>query len=349
MRTLLVGLLLLPLAQIGIAAQQPAGDPAAGKALWDGANTQCKNCHGNNGEGAYGPDLAGRQLSVAQFRQAVRKPWGVMPAFIESQVSDKEIADLQAYFSGLPGKDAPGPWRFTLPANAAKGHTVVLATAGCGQCHGEFMAGPRSNLGAVNADFEYLKRLVYTHTTAMPEHWKLTEGQPAARVRMGNFNPARLTEAELQEVYNWFKNDLGFRVPMGGQLSAGVTGANGTTYTLNVTNNGVVNRGLTAEDITVLVYVPAGMNVVSATGAGYQGVRADAASKQNAAVWTLPKLVAKERQTYTITVSKPGTKEANLSGAVRWNKPEIKPTPGDAANIAPAPLVAPPAAGAQQQ
>jgi len=57
----------------------PAGDQVAGKALWDGNTTSCKNCHGLKGEGGYGPDLAGRKLTFAQFNHAVMKPWGVMP------------------------------------------------------------------------------------------------------------------------------------------------------------------------------------------------------------------------------------------------------------------------------
>src|SRR5437899_2448967 len=109
MSTLLVTLLLLPLVQGGTAA--PVGDAQAGKALWEGALTSCKNCHGVEGEGGFGPDLAGRKLTVAQFRQAVRKPWGVMPAFIDSQVSDKEIADFVAYLSNLPSPAEPGQWR----------------------------------------------------------------------------------------------------------------------------------------------------------------------------------------------------------------------------------------------
>src|SRR5919108_6636946 len=90
-----VALLLLPLAH-GTALAQ--GNAQAGKALWDGPATQCRNCHGANGEGAFGPDLAGRGLTVAQFIRAVRQPWGIMPAFVESQVSDSEMADLVAYF-----------------------------------------------------------------------------------------------------------------------------------------------------------------------------------------------------------------------------------------------------------
>ena len=63
MRTFLVALalLLFPLAQSHSVAQGgAAGDAAAGKALWDGNQTSCKNCHGAAAEGGFGPDLAGR-------------------------------------------------------------------------------------------------------------------------------------------------------------------------------------------------------------------------------------------------------------------------------------------------
>ena len=57
MKKLFLALLALPLMQ-GMASAQ--GNAQAGKALWDdGGKTQCRNCHGSNGEGAFGPDLAG--------------------------------------------------------------------------------------------------------------------------------------------------------------------------------------------------------------------------------------------------------------------------------------------------
>ena len=66
------------------------GDIQAGKARWESvAENRCQYCHGMKGEGAFGPDLAGRQISFEQFKQAVRKPWGIMPAFPESQISDQ--------------------------------------------------------------------------------------------------------------------------------------------------------------------------------------------------------------------------------------------------------------------
>src|SRR5437764_13218926 len=146
MNAILVALLLVTLTQTGTRAPVP-GDAQAGKALWEGAATQCKNCHGVKGEGAFGPDLAGRQLSVPHFRQAVRKPWGIMPAFTEQQLSDQEIANRVAYFDSLPAAAQPGSWRFDVPAGAPQGQQVLLATVGCGQGHAPPLNGLRAHSG----------------------------------------------------------------------------------------------------------------------------------------------------------------------------------------------------------
>lgn len=332
--TLLVGLLLLPLGQGGTAA--PAGDPETGKTLWEGPGLECRYCHGAAGEGAFGPDLAGRKLTLAQFTHAVRKPWGIMPAFIESQISDREIADLVAYFSSLPSVPQPGRWRREVPAGASRGLEVVT-TVGCIQCHPPTLNNQRTQIGAVNADFEWFKAIVYTHSTAILQHRALLEEAPPARVSMGNFSPSRLPESVLQEIWTYLR-DLGFRAPMAARLSAGVASANGVTYTLNVENFGVRGKGLIAEDLTVTLIVPAGANVVSATGAGYQGVRRDEAAKANVAVWRAPRMTPKDRHTYTITLSQAGTAADNLRGTVSWTKPAVKTGPSDSVTIAPAPL-----------
>src|SRR5262245_35925208 len=65
----------------------PSGDAAAGKTAW--AARRCMRCHGENGEGGFGPDLAGRALTFNQFRQALRKPWGIMPTFNELYTNDQ--------------------------------------------------------------------------------------------------------------------------------------------------------------------------------------------------------------------------------------------------------------------
>ena len=319
----------------GSAAAQ-GGNAQAGKTLWDGPATQCKNCHGGKGEGAFGPDLAGRKLTVAQFRQAVRKPWGIMPAFVESQVSDSELADFVAYFDSLPPVSEPGPWRFEVPANAPRGQQLGLAAFGCFQCHGPTFNGPRQDAGAVGADFEWFKGEVYNHTTAHLNQIKILEEQPPIRIRMGNFSPMRLPESALLEIFNWAK-DMGFRPNVVGQLSAGTPGNGGVTYTLNVENNGLKGKGLNAEDLTISLVVPAGSTVVSTTGAGYQGVKQDAELKAQVAQWRLNRLNTKEKQTYTLTLSRAATAADNVRGNIKWTKPAVKTGPNDQVNIAPAP------------
>ena len=201
MNKLLVAMLLLPLAQ-GAASAQTAGDPAAGKTYWERdapRATACRNCHGLQGQGAFGPDLAGRGLNAAQVKQAVRKPWGIMPAFVESQMSDADAADLAAYFASLPKVAEPGKWRFEPAAGAPPGQATLI-NIGCGQCHGVNLDGPRGNLGAVNADFDYFANLVYNHTTALGQHRALL-GNNATNIDMGNYSRTRLSEGMLRQIY----------------------------------------------------------------------------------------------------------------------------------------------------
>jgi hypothetical protein len=223
---------------------------------------------------------------------------------------------------------------------------------GCAQCHGQTFDMPRALLGGVNADFALFKNIVYTHTTTMPEvEDELRAGNPPPSpppggggnrpppLRMGNFNPMRVSEAQLQEIYDWAKNDIGFRPLMQGRLSAAAMGANGATYTLNLLNNGLKAKGLTAEGLTVDVVVPAGATVVSTTGDGYKGVHMDAQAKANVAEWQIPRMAAKDARVITITLSKPGTNADNVKGTIRWAKPMPKSGPNlDAQNIGPAPL-----------
>lgn len=247
-----------------------------------------------------------------------------------------KIASLAAYFASLPSVGQPGPWRVEVPAGAPYGQQLLIATAGCAQCHGATLDNMRQGAGEVNGDFEWLKKMAYEHTTAMPQHWSLLEEKPN-RLRMGNYSRTRLPESVLQDIWR-FMFDLGLRVRITGQLRDGVPAANGVTYTLNVENDGVRAKGLTAEDLTVTLIIPAGSTVVSATGAGYQGVRRNEQVKADVAVWQLPRLAAKEHESYTVTLSRAATAADNLRGTVRWTKPALKTVPFDTVNIAPAPL-----------
>jgi mono/diheme cytochrome c family protein len=333
MKRLLAALFMLPLGSIAAQAQ---GDAAAGKAIWDSPNTQCKNCHGTNGEGAFGPDLAGRKLTVAQFAHAVRRPWGIMPAFVASQVSDAELANMVAYFDTLPAVATPGKWRFEVPANARPGQVVALSV-GCGQCHGPQLNGPRANMGAVDMDFDWFKSLVYTHTTAFPAHVKRLNENFTLRVRMGNFNPTRVSEGQLREIYDWAK-EIGLRARMVSRLSKGEAGEKGVTYQLSVENGSLPGKGLTVEDPVVRLIIPAGTEVLAATGPGYQGVKMDEQAKANVASWNVSTMAPHAKQNFTITLSKAGTAADNLRGEVVWTRPSVKTGPRDVANIAAAPL-----------
>ena len=336
MKKILLALAMLPLTGGLAAAQQ--GDAAAGKALW-ADELRCKDCHGGVAEGAFGPDLAGRGLSAEQVRQAVRKPWGIMPMFQEVQVSDQEINNLAAYFASMPKPAHPGQWKTEVPANAPAGQRTMIMV-GCGQCHGNVLIGPRDDMGAVNADINWLKTLVYTHVDGIKKHNQtLGTGDGPPRPHMGNFNPDRVTEAELQQILDWVKTDVGFRAAFRGRLTKGEQSDKGVTYKLNVKNLGLAGKGLAAEGITVRLVIPEGAKVVAATGAGYKGVRQDDKEKAQVAEWAWPKAAPQDAQSYTITLSKAGTKADNLRGLIHWDKPMIKPGPtGDEIAIPGAPL-----------
>jgi mono/diheme cytochrome c family protein len=355
MKKIAAALFLFCLTPGAVLAQNAAPDPAAGKTLWEGNNTQCRNCHGKLGEGAFGPDLAGRGLSPAEFQQAVRKPWGIMPGFVDTQISDSDLNNIAAYFASLPKNAAPGDWRYTAEASFPHGQQV-FHDVGCAQCHGPTFDMPRGTLGGLNADFDLFKKLVYTHTAVMRDvDESLAEGNPAPPagaggaprggnrqpppLRMGNFNPTRVTETQLKDIYDWAHGDIGFRPLLQGRLTAGVAAANGVTYTLNLTNNGLKGKGLTAQALTVDLAIPAGSTVAAATGDGYKGVHMDAQAKANVAEWTVPRMAAKDTRSFTITLSKPGTATDNLKGNIRWAKPAPKSGPNlDVQPIGPAPL-----------
>jgi mono/diheme cytochrome c family protein len=339
MRSLLVVLFLLPLSQQAASqvAPAPAGDLERGKILWlETEHIECRECHGVNGEGGFGPDLAGRNLTRVQFIHAVRKPWGIMPAFAESQISDRELTDLIAYFDSLPSVDQPGPWRRQVPAGASRG-LAVATTAGCVQCHHPLFNNGRGVMGAINANFEWFVAIVYAHTATYPATRDRLGEPPFERLAMGDFSPSRLPEAMLRDMWTYIV-DLGFRARMRGQLSAGVPSTDGVVYRLDVENTGLEGIGLTAEDVTVTLVVPAGATVATATGAGYQGVRPDEEVNADVAIWEVSRMAPGDQQTYTLTLSQAGTTANNLRGTIRWTKPTVKTGPSDSESIAPAPL-----------
>ena len=338
MKKLIATLFLSALLPSASMAQAP--DAAAGKTLWEGNGTQCRNCHGRTGEGGFGPDLAGRGLSAPQFQQAVRHPWGVMPTFIDSQVTDAELASMTTYLNGLPRNATPAAWN--APIDPATPHgQQLLANYGCAQCHGATFNMARASLGGTNADFATFRDLVYKHTDTIHEFEESMRGPaPAAppgggrggaapRIRMGNFTPMRVPESELKQIYDWARSEIGFRPAIQARLAG-----TGATYALTLTNGGIKGKGLTANRLTVALAIPAGVTVVSATGDGYKGVRADATLKSDVAEWQLPRLAPKDSVALSITLSRPATTAEGFKGTARWATPGPKSGPNlDVVNI----------------
>jgi hypothetical protein len=229
----------------------------------------------------------------------------------------------------------PAKWRVEVPANAPVGQAVLI-NAGCGQCHGATFNGPRGNtLGAYNMDFDAFADMVYNHTDAM-QKYRAAIGNNATNLDMGNYSRFRFPPEQLRLVYNWARDEIGVRAPLAGQIAKGEAGANGVTYPVTVTNNGMPARGVTAEDVTVSLTIPADTTVVAATGTGYQGVRTDDKTKATVATWKIPRSGPKEQEKLSITLSKPVTAAANLRGDIRWAKPSPKNGPStDFVPIAP--------------
>jgi mono/diheme cytochrome c family protein len=319
--------------QGGTGAQTPA--PAAnapdienGKKVFTFGNTSCSNCHGNGAIGGWGPDLAGKGLPLARAAQAIRRPIWRMPAFDASQVTDKEIADMTAYWASLPKTEKLGAWRTPFPKDIEKGqqHAVLY---GCTQCHGNTLDTPRHGQGEVDGDFEWFKHQVYEHSKAQPEQWAMLDREAApsstpgpGRVRMGNYDRQRLPEETLKEIYDWAFLELGKLVPISARITAGPADGAGTTYTVDVANGAVPNKGLTAEDVTISLIVPPGQKVVSGGGPGYQGVKKQGSDE--VAIWKVAKFAPRDRQKFSIVLSGTATGNAVPRGTIAWAKPAAK-------------------------
>src|SRR5204863_1938743 len=109
---------------------------------------------------------------------------------------------------------------------------------------------------AKEVNFEYFKRQIYQHALKYPNG------------TMPTYSPDRLPEPALLEIYKWMVDDLGMRPSITGALSVGERNGDKTTYTLLISNNGVKDKGLAAEGLTIFVRIPQGEKVIAGTGPG---------------------------------------------------------------------------------
>lgn len=340
MRMILVLFLTLPMLQVERAEAQ-VGDPQAGAGMWRAK--LCRNCHGDEAEGGFGPDLAGgRGLTPEQFKHAVRQPWGIMAGLNEQQLSDQGVADVYAFLQTQPKVGEPGEWHWRrAPATAALGQQLYMNTVGCGQCHEPENGFGRMWLGehAKEVDYDYFARQVYSHTEKWP------------RGSMGNYSREQVPESVLREIYQWMVVDIGMRASVGAAIQMGEREGNRTTFNVTAVNRGLEDVGLDVEGVTLFIKVPSDMEVVSGTGTGYTGVQPLAALgleprlplaphahddtrhverptqdlSGNVVVWKIAKIGAGERQALSFVLSGPAPTAQTLGqfagSTIHWESP----------------------------
>ncbi len=129
---LLLGLAVILSGLMGSVAY--AQDPDQGKATYEEQVWQCQRCHGPNGEGLYARPLAGSEKSAQEWLDQVRNGGRAMPAFSAEQVSDQQILDMQAYFSGLT---KPANFTPKQPPTAEDPGQNLMLQKRCVACHEE--------------------------------------------------------------------------------------------------------------------------------------------------------------------------------------------------------------------
>lgn len=92
----------------GCAVVRAAGDPTAGEAK----STACHACHGSDGISINDlwPNLAGQKpgyltKQITAFRDGIRQD-PIMSIYVKN-LTDKDIADIAAFYSGLSGVEKP--------------------------------------------------------------------------------------------------------------------------------------------------------------------------------------------------------------------------------------------------
>jgi hypothetical protein len=240
------------------------------------------------------------------------------------------MADLYAFLKSLPASSTEPPaWNVAAAPDGAPRGQALMIQFGCGQCHGPEMSHPRRDIGEKMASVDYaaFARMVYEH----------------APPQMGLFNPERLPEPILREIWGFMK-EMGFRAFLWASVTASPEG-DGAVYSVTLDNKGITGKGLTAGDITVSLLVPKGFTVVGGTGEGYQGIQRDVEYVKNpgqlapfrgmnrnptvtrvkgdVVSWTVAEVKAGDTQTMTVTLSGTGTPDFTGS-TITWTKPDIK-------------------------
>jgi putative heme-binding domain-containing protein len=154
-------------------ADDPTGDPALGKRLFE---SQCAVCHGQTGTGGRGPNLHRPKLNRAPDDAALRKVIanGIEPEMPGAwQLSPREVASVAAFVTTL-GSIPVEP----IQGDAQHGERVYRAK-GCANCH--MIAGEGSGFGPELTDIgarrspAHLRESVVAPEASVPDGFLLVE------------------------------------------------------------------------------------------------------------------------------------------------------------------------------
>jgi mono/diheme cytochrome c family protein len=168
-----------------------AQDPENGKVLWEETVSQCAACHGTQGEGVWGKPLAGdAEITAEAWIAQVRTPRNRMPSFSETQITDAQITDMQAYISSLSVPSEFGFKDADLADDAPAGQ-VLLVEKRCVACHGT--TGPLRGFQSRNET---------------PTAEAIITQLRTPRNRMPSYNESQVSDAEAAQIAEFIASQL---------------------------------------------------------------------------------------------------------------------------------------------
>jgi len=186
-----------------------AGDPAAGAEVF---REHCAACHGERGEGGFGPDLrAAGLLGLAYLHQIILDPRngialiGHPPQMPEQELTREELADVVAYLISIEdpgavaqraeealaalGVGSTEEGRQATPGPDISRGRALFISKGCAACHGADGRGTAAGPAVVGEEAEEIRQQVREPRGAMPA-----------------FGPERLSDEELEAIIRYIES-----------------------------------------------------------------------------------------------------------------------------------------------
>lgn len=205
----LTGCIVPPRPNDSRAARSP-GDFAQGKRLFEG---HCARCHGMQGTGGFGPNLAQPKLRNAPDQAALTSviqngiPDTAMPG--AWQISDRDARWLAVYVRSL-GKVVQQP----IPGEASRGRAIYEGKGTCATCHrirqqGGVLGPDLTDVGRRRAP-EYLRQALLDPGAALPE----VSGDAFAPPGYVQYLPVRVITEDGREIQGVRLNEDDFTIQL---------------------------------------------------------------------------------------------------------------------------------------